>query len=203
MVINNNIKPIYNSLTEWRKAEPKAWSAAFEKNFINEICEKFGWEKPKNKVRKPKNYWTLDKIKNISKEFSSRGEWAKKDNTTYKIANQNKWLDDCCKHMESFWSKKWNLEVCKKDALKYKTKYEWEKNSGSAYSSARKNKWLNECCSHMREYFVWTKKLVLIESKKYKSRSEWLKNSSSSYASAKRNGWFDECCKNMNFYGKK
>lgn len=44
------MKSKYNSLSEWRKADPKAYNAAFREDKLSEICEQFGWEyKPNNK----------------------------------------------------------------------------------------------------------------------------------------------------------
>lgn len=39
-----NKKPKYNSLREWRKAEPSAYDAAKRKGLLIEICNRLGWE---------------------------------------------------------------------------------------------------------------------------------------------------------------
>jgi len=33
----------FNSLSEWRKAEPNAYNSAFRKGNLHDICEQFGW----------------------------------------------------------------------------------------------------------------------------------------------------------------
>ena len=39
----DNKNPKYNSLAEWKKAEPKAYLAAKNKGLLDEICNLFGW----------------------------------------------------------------------------------------------------------------------------------------------------------------
>ena len=189
-----NKKPLYNSLTEWAKAEPKAYGAARKAGLLEKFCELFGWVKQKNIS------WTLEKCLATAKKYSSIKEWRITEYKAYNIATINGWLDECCKHMPKP-NPKWTEDNCFVEALKYSSRREWEKKSCGSYQAARRNKWLDECCEHMSEIKkingYWTKEKCLEESKKYSSKSEWVKSSSSSYNSATINGWLDECSKHM------
>ncbi len=45
-------KSKYSSLSEWRKADPNAYAAAYRRGMLIKIAEHFGWELPKTRVRK-------------------------------------------------------------------------------------------------------------------------------------------------------
>jgi hypothetical protein len=68
-------KSIYNSLSEWRNADLKTYNSAYRRGYLDDICEHFGWEKPKKQIRKAKetyksyNYSRLSKIYHFVKEI--------------------------------------------------------------------------------------------------------------------------------------
>ena len=57
----------YNSLSEWRKADPKAYNNAFRKGNLPDICKKFGWFLiPNRKIKIVKELEEIVKVKNNS-----------------------------------------------------------------------------------------------------------------------------------------
>lgn len=97
------------------------------------------------------NYWNLEKCKQEALKYKTRSEWKLNSGASYNAALRNKWLEECCTHMEEILkpSGYWNLENCKQEALKYKTKKEWKIQSGASYQAAYLKKWMKKCCSHM------------------------------------------------------
>ena len=190
-------KSMYCSLSEWRKAEPKAYEAAKIKNFLIEICNSFGWKSPKIY-----GYWTKERVLAEAKKYITRKDWSKNSRASYKSATRNGWLEEATAHMiklHGYWNNKENVLA---DAKKYKTRSEWVKNSSGSYSSATRNGWLKEASVHMKSLIkpsgYWNnKENVLAEAKIYPTRKDWVKNSNSSYTSAVRNGWLKEATVHM------
>lgn len=139
----------YSSFEEWKNNNPDGYYSARKLCIINDMCKHFGWDM---KV-KPNGYWTLDRCREIAKNYKSRKEWAhskeKGAGSSYVAARKNGWLDECCKHMiptrkpMGFWKIK---ENCRVESLKYGSKIEWLNTPGAkgGYDSAYHNGWLDE-----------------------------------------------------------
>ncbi len=67
-------------------------------------AQKNGWLKDMyqhiEEVRKPRGYWTLDKVKAEAKKYSSRVDFENSSATAYGFALKHKVMDDVCSHME-------------------------------------------------------------------------------------------------------
>ncbi len=204
-------KSKYNSLTEWRKANPKAFNAAKKLNLIDEICKRFGWiYKPRVINRKPKGYWNEERCIEDAKRFNKLRDWELNGLAYYfvrRICRESGNLDlfeKCKAHMvvvkkpNGYWTK----EKCILDAKKFKNLKEWVKNSSGAYTISVKNKsWYNECIKHMEKErkvnAYWTKEKCIEESKKYRTTKEWVENAYDSYSAARRLNVLAECHKMM------
>src|ERR1017187_4214542 len=91
----------------------------------------------------PYGYWNIKKnVINDAKRYKKRSDWKYKSPGAYQSARRNNWLDECRKHISSFFRVKQGYWDIKKnvvsDAKKYKTRTEWQKNNSSAYAGARK-----------------------------------------------------------------
>ncbi len=188
----------YNSLSEWQKANPKAYAAARKRKLLDKICKEFGWTR-----QKPSGYWNLKTCKEDASKYSSRREWKLKSGAAYQSASKNKWIDECCEHMTLVIHPNgyWTLEKCKEDAAKYKYKYEWQKAPKSGYYSAKRNGWLDECYIHMEQINkpngYWTPELCKESALKYNKKSDWKKFDSAAYRFARKNNLFNECTEHM------
>lgn len=109
--------------------------------------------------RNKRNYWTLEKCKEIAKNFDTIILWKKNHNASYGAAHKRGYILQCVEHMIRI--KKphrfWNYDKCKEDALKYSTKIQW-RNSSYGFIVARKNGWINDCCKHMTSIGSMTKR---------------------------------------------
>jgi hypothetical protein len=135
----------YKSSGEWKKANPSAYATAQANGLLDKICEHFGWVKHRNS-----SYWTLEMCKEDALKHKTRYLWQKAVRSGYHKAKNNKWLDECCKHMEPINKPEWTLETCKAEALKYTKKSLWKKGSSASYERARKNGWIDKCIKHMK-----------------------------------------------------
>lgn len=141
----------YNSFTEWRKCEPKAYSAAKRLGFTHEeICKKTNWTyvKTHSFIR----IWTKEKCIEKAKKYKSRNEWVINSISSYSAARKKKWLNECCKHMTKIQKQHgyWTKELCIEEAKKIKTGVEWVNKSGGSYNAARRKGWYKECRKHFK-----------------------------------------------------
>ncbi len=192
----------YETLIEWKVADPKAYEYARRNNFLDDICENFGWER----IKKESGYWTKEKCIESARCFNTRSEWYDGCKSSSTAARRNGWIEECCAHMEIKVKPNgyWTLELCKTEALRYIGRFDWQKGHASSYSKAKNNGWLDECCLHMtrknKPNGYWTLELCKTEALKHKYASDWERACSGSYASARANNWYKECITHM---GKK
>lgn len=193
-------KPKYNSLSEWKKAEPNAYAASYYNGLLPKICDLFGWKQ--FMIKKVINL-TLNDCKVEALKYKTKTEWRYGHGLSYGKAYRKGWLEECCKHMMVIrTSPTFNsIEYCQKDALKYKTRSDWAKAKGSLYQFANKQGWLEECCipSRYKTNKYWTLEKCKEDALNYKTKTEWLNKSLSSYRVASKNKWIEECCKHMVF----
>lgn len=104
---------------------------------------------PRKKV--PNKYYNIDRCREESGKYTSRGDWRRGHRSSYDSASKNGWLDICTPHMTVNRKSKgyWSLELCKEEAFKYKNKSSWKRGHKSYYA-ARDRGWLDECCAHMK-----------------------------------------------------
>ncbi len=170
LFLNFNMESKYNSLIEWRKAEPKIYEIARKNSFLNGICETFGWER----IKKESGYWTKEKCIESARRFNTRSGWYDGCPSSATAASRNGWVEECCAHMEIKIrpSGYWTIERCKAEALKYSGRWDWQKGHASSYSQAKNKDWLEECCAHMirknKPNGYWTFELCKTEAKKHK-----------------------------------
>jgi hypothetical protein len=193
------MKSKYESLPEWKKADPKAYEFARKNNFLDDICENFGWIR----IKKQSGYWTKEKCIESARRFNTRSEWYDGCKSSSTAARRNGWIDECCAHMESKIKPNgyWTIELCKIEALKYEGRWDWQKGHTSSYSQAKIKGWLDECCAHMESKSkpngYWSKEKCMNEAKKHKYASDWEHACGSSYGCSRTNGWYDECISHM------
>ena len=197
----------YKTLSEFKKDYPNECQSLHKKKLLEKLCNDMGW---KHKVKKSRGYWTKERCMEDAIKFSTKELWKINNASAHGAAKKNKWLDECCSHMEKKIYKPrgyWSKERCIEESLKYKTKKEWRDNNISSLTCAIKKGWEDECCSHMEEDLIkpagyWSKERCLEEALKYKTRNEWKNNCVAALCAAKKKGWYVECTKHMPKYAK-
>lgn len=192
----------YKNKMAMRRYDLKAYNAAYEHGWLDEICIHMA------KQKHPK-VWTKEECAVIAKKYKKRTDLMKNDSKAYNAAKAYGWLDEICTHMKSrkhvernYWTK----ERCQERALKYKHRTDFKNGDGSAYSTAVRNGWLDELCSHMTKptYKIkWTKEECHKVALKYKTASEFRKQERSVYATALHNGWLEEISSHLIFKSRK
>jgi hypothetical protein len=142
MVVNK-----YNSIAEWRNENPKEYTQAYRKGWINQIRKIMGWQNQKQEK------WTKERCIEIGKKYNSSGEWRKNDKPSYDKACAYGWLNEI--KIESGWEgprqkkvkprRYWTKERCLEEVKKYTTVTEWGKGSGGSRVAAGRNGWYEEC----------------------------------------------------------
>ena len=129
--------------SEFRGNSPSAYAAAFNHNWISEIC--------RHMDRKKRIYWSKERCLKEAKKYKIRSEFNKKNGSAYNSARKNNWLEEICSHMTSPQKpmRYWTFENCMIEAKKYKSRKEFNKRASGAYAAALKNNWLNDLCLHM------------------------------------------------------
>jgi hypothetical protein len=197
------IKLKYNSLSEWRVNNKKAYEAAYSRNLLEKICKTFGW---KNNL--PHGYWTKEKSIEDANKYKTITEW-RKNSSCYGAIFRKGWIEECTKHMNKIKQKPngyWTKEKCLEEAKKYPSISKWQQQSPSSYISSVKLGFKNECCLHMKTTRkpkgYWTKEKCVEDALKYETKVEWERNSGGYMASGK-NKWTEECCRHMKKRGDK
>ncbi len=185
----------FNSKIEFRNKNLTAYSSAYRRGWIDEICSHMV------EIRKPRNYWTKERCRLEALRFKTRTDFSNGNQSSYNRAKVNGWLEEICSHMVELRkpNRYWTKERCQAEALKFNSKATFLKGSPCC-SSARRNGWFEEICSHMVEIKkpsgYWTKERCQAEALKFNSKTEF--KISSAYTISRINGWLDEICSHMN-----
>lgn len=101
--------------------------------------------------RKPRGYWTFERIKEVALKYETRGEFEKKNKVAYRKAMKQGWDIEICKHMKYICRPRgyWTFERVKEVALKCETRNEFIINHIGAYNAAIKGGYYNEINTHM------------------------------------------------------
>lgn len=136
----------YKTRKQFHKESGGAYSAAFNNDWLNEIC--CHMRKPV-----PSNYfWTKERCKEEAAKFDTLMEF-RKNSRAYKAAMKNGWIEEICSHMKrtikpaGYWTK----ERCIKEARKNDSFSQFRKNCASAYATAWRNGWLDDIHDKLKE----------------------------------------------------
>lgn len=153
-------------------------------------------------MKKSRLYWNFERCLEESKKYNSSKEWKLANESSYKSACDNKWLEECRKHMVTLIKgnpRKYTFDECKNISKNFNSREEWKKKHNSSYKCSILAGWYKKCVEHMIKLKGnWNnidacKKIAL----KYKTKSDWRKRENSSYTYASKNGWIEECCNHM------
>jgi len=148
-----------------------------------------------NKKRKPRGYWTIEKLKEEALKYKTKAEFRKANGSAYGIACNREDYKEIVVHMKDVLIY-WTFESLKEEALKYKTKGEFVQKNSAAYQAAHRRDDFNKICEHMPEVhdksgegnprFKWTFEKLKKEALKYNTIGEFQKGSNGAYLTAQR-----------------
>ena len=184
----------YKTLGEWARSNRLAHNAAKRMGLIEELCEKFGWNKRKVFLSSTKEECLL-----LATECKTKTKFIKTNPRAYATAYKNGWMKDICKHMEVIEKPngRWDKKICLLLANECKTRGEFAKTHPRAYAAAKMNGWFEEACKHMtsieRPKGFWKDKKNIREAVLLcDSKLDFQKRFSGGYIQARKNKWLDE-----------
>jgi len=194
-------KSQYKSIKEWRIHNPKAYKDAESQDYIDKLCEIFGWSKYIKE--KGNGHWNLNRCVESAKGLTKK-EWREKFNSAYQAAHRKGWMGKCNKVLIPNTNPTGLVRSEKEShliALKYTTLRDFRENEAITYTHASYHGWLPKITSHLiretNETKTYTKEECINSAKKFKYRTQWAKNEVTYYNYARKNGWLDECCQHM------
>ena len=85
----------YSTNSAWQKGSPLSYRWACK----NKWLEKCSAHMVTSKV--PDGYWTLERCKEVARRYKTKVEWRIGDRASFSAANKQKWISECCGHMET------------------------------------------------------------------------------------------------------
>lgn len=116
----------YSSRSEWQRGSPLSYRWAIQNNWVEECAAHM------HSSRMPDGYWTLDRCRDQARKYKSKVQWRMEHRASFSKANKEKWLVQCCDHMET--SGMWFgpasiLEVLLSHDVRYKAEHRFQDGS--------------------------------------------------------------------------
>jgi hypothetical protein len=196
-------KPKYNSLIEWKNAEPKAYKQACirkkgDERLIDIICKKNKWKPIEKRTRWTPKLCVLD-----AQKYEYKRDWKKKNETAFEWAKKFNIIEECTKHMKKTprgMSKIFSKDLCEEHSKLYKNRVEWRRSIHSnTYYAAVRHKWIDEFMSKEKKgrKFEINKEFLKQKCIKialtYRNRREWKNGHPKTYYACKNYNWHSDC----------
>ena len=97
----------YQTISEWQKGSPLSYRWAAKNGWLEKCSAHMAIS------RVPDGYWTLERCKEVASKYKTKVEWRAGDRASFSAANRQKWISECCGHMETgglwFATRKWDI----------------------------------------------------------------------------------------------
>lgn len=178
----------YTTKKEFRKNCPSAYSAAWSRGLIDEIC---------SHMISARTTWTLDKIKIDALRYDNRSDFHKNSRGAYAAAQRLYILDEVCSHMTKK-IERWSHEKVWKVVNSVKSLTEFHIEYRGAYDYARRNNLIPSITEKLgRKQIKWSHDSVKEIAKQYETRYEFKLEYNGAHTYARKNGILDEVCSHM------
>lgn len=180
----------YETRIEFKNKNKSAYSAALERNILDEICSHMEY------LAYP---WTEKELEEEAKKYDTRSDFSQNNGAAYSSATRKGILDRICSHMNPIFHKDYTHEELMLEAKKYTTRAEFMDKNISAWKAAYRRGILEEICSHMRllKRLPYTYEELKDISSKYDTRSVFQEKEPGAYSSAQDKDILDDICINM------
>jgi very-short-patch-repair endonuclease len=85
----------YQTNSEWQRFHPLSYRWACKNKWLEACSAHMATS------RVPDGYWTLDRCKEVARKYKTKVEWRAGDGASFSAANRQKWISECCGHMET------------------------------------------------------------------------------------------------------
>ena len=151
----------FTSRSEWEAEDGKAYYAAVNQGWMDEIAERLEWFRA-GVDRKPSGYW-CDPLRCIldAKQYETRSEWEANSGAAYNSAMYNGWFESCVAHMKpvtakprGYWEDATNWPELIERAQKFGNRKDWMEGDHASYTAAYKinGQLWKDCAAHMERY---------------------------------------------------
>lgn len=185
----------YKNRTRWFKGHQSSYQIARVNGWLD-YCSK---HMEKDVDRKPKGYWTKDKLIEESLKYNTKTEWSNASSGSFSRAYTLGIEAELTAHMDRNYPKI-KKEECFTYARRCKSKHEFRVKHQRFYSKAMSYGWYDTICElNSWEYtpqMPWTKEYILESTKDYTNLKDWVRdNHHRTKLMAKRLGVFNKCVK--------
>lgn len=85
----------YSTNSAWQKGSPLSYRWACKNKWLEKCSAHMATS------RVPDGYWTLERCKEEARKYKTKVEWRAGDRASFSAANRQKWITECCNHMET------------------------------------------------------------------------------------------------------
>lgn len=198
----------YSRRTDFQKYDKPAYSAAFKKGWLDDICSHMSY------LEFEPSKWTKENCSIKAQECQTRGEFKKKYPNAYGAALDNGWLEELFDNhpnrgyknkrvmigmkLHQRRKKYWTEERVLKEARKYHSISEFSKKCSGAYDAVFNLQILDKVHKILAPKSIkWTLEMIKEEAMKYNTKREFHKGSMKAYNAAYRRGLLDDICCHM------
>ena len=182
------------------RAHSHAMKLGIMKDIARDMYDEGYWQMPN---RKPNGYWTLEKCKEICKEYHSQTDLMRDHRDVYAAVKEHGWQQECFAPMKGRKNPQgyWTLEKCKEEASKYDSPADMMRGSYKAYVAMKFHGWYEDCCSEMKGRRVpnnfWNEERVVDVMLTTHSRTEFQSDYPGAYGAAITLGIYNRLTKMM------
>lgn len=212
-------KSEYKSISEWRKADPRAFNTANRMGWLDIITDRYGWEKYVKRTTT-----SIDDIINSGADYDTYIKWRSNEKFYYRKARKRGVVNKICNHFNWTFSEVgssniWTMNLYLESISTSKSKSfdEWKILMPRAFRSAYKNKKLDEISNKLnwvrynyklrvggkrrrtpKKNGYWINKQRCLDSAlNFESSTKWADAEPGAQGAARKHGWYKECTAHM------
>lgn len=155
------------------------------------------------KKRKPRDYWTVDRLKEEASKYTNISEFKKNNKDAYNASHRKKIIQTVCAHMPIYKRSVFTKEYVKNISIQYNNRISLKKADESVYHAALSFKDPEYFFGHMEpskgEAYSFEELLEI--ARKYKTRGDFKKNNPTAHRAACRRSDYSDMCYHMELIG--
>jgi hypothetical protein len=151
----------------------------------------------RNFINEQRESWSLDKLKDISKNYTSLSEFLKNETKAAHAMRRLGVYDEYTSHMKRQ-TESFTDDEIETEARKYKNQADFAKGSPKHYVAFKRRKLQNKFRDFLpTKIKKWTDEMLKKEASKYSTLKDFIENSASAYKISQDRGIFDDITKHM------
>lgn len=153
--------------------------------------------------RRPRGYWTFEKLEVIAKEYPDQRSFKKGNPDAYHAAHRKSLIIKICSHMPASRHSAYTLEEIQLEANKYTRRIDFKEKSESVYKAACRRDDYGKIVSHMDKSCAVAYTLEELEkiAKQHLTRGDFKNSNPTAHRAACRRNDYKEICGHMLLIG--